>query len=225
MYSEESLKNYIFWLKFRRVFFMILFSVVGCLVGLLVNHFLIDILQLGEYLKIICVASGVILFFLLSLLCTAGTGKQIQEGYWKIAVLRKLTVISKKLDRVQMGEPQAPGAVNEVTRDIQKSVAQVLEEVESLEDLVGVDDEKDKKRVPSKELKAIVKESKGESNLTEDDTAILKEPMEEDPKVESEEKVVKKVVKVKKKKVKEVSEDSEEHTGDTRKIPTIRDEV
>ncbi len=176
MYSEESLKNYIFWLKFRRVFFIIVFSLVGCLVGMLANHFLTEILQLGEYLKYICIAAGVIIFFLLSLLCTAGTGKQIQEGYWKIAVLRKLTVISKKLDRVQIKENDSK-MVNEVTRDIQKSVAQVLEEVEGLEDLVGVEgeNESEKKRTPSKELKKIMKESKGESNLSEEDTDVLKE--------------------------------------------------
>ena len=39
-----------------------------------------------------------IIFFLLALLLTAGTGRKVQDGYWKIAVLRKLTVIQKDLE-------------------------------------------------------------------------------------------------------------------------------
>ena len=237
MYSEESLKNYIFWLKFRRVFFMIIFSVVGCLAGMLASHFLIEILQLGDYLKIICIAVGVLVFFLLSLLCTAGTGKQIQEGYWKIAVLRKLTVISKKLDRIQVGESPDSKVVNEVTRDIQKSVAQVLEEVENLEDIVNVEDEgqKDKDRVPDEELKKVMESAKTETVKDEDtileeiesievveedagetkvvDVKEVNKQLEKDEKDSQEEKPVKKL---KKKKTKEEEKP---------RIPTIRDEV
>ena len=34
----------------------------------------------------------------ISLLSTSNTSREVNDGYWKVAVLRKLTLISKKLD-------------------------------------------------------------------------------------------------------------------------------
>lgn len=98
MYSENSFKNYIFWLKVRRIFFMVIFSIVGALVGIALSEFLINILLFDTFFRIVTITISTLLFFSISWLITATTGKEIQEGYWKIAVLRKLTVISKKLD-------------------------------------------------------------------------------------------------------------------------------
>jgi hypothetical protein len=54
-------------------------------------------MQISTYNTWIVIISTLI-FFAMSLLITAGTGKQVQDGYWKIAVLRKLTVIQKNLE-------------------------------------------------------------------------------------------------------------------------------
>ncbi|MBR3697287.1 MAG: hypothetical protein IKM97_03360 [Clostridia bacterium] len=102
MYDENSFKNYIFWLKVKRIFLIILFSIIGTSIGVLLSQFLIDILLLLEQnYKIVIIIVSTLLFFSISLLLTAGTGKEVQEGYWKMAVLRKLTVISKKLDSLE----------------------------------------------------------------------------------------------------------------------------
>ena len=98
MYDENSFQNYIFWLKVKRVFLMILFSVIGAIIGIILNTFLIGPFNLGEGLKPFVIALSTVLFFGISLLLTANVGRDVQEGYWKMAVLRKLTVISKKLD-------------------------------------------------------------------------------------------------------------------------------
>ena len=44
MYNENSFKNYIFWLKVRRIVLMLLFSVIGCLIGTLISEYLVNVL-------------------------------------------------------------------------------------------------------------------------------------------------------------------------------------
>lgn len=101
MYNEDSFKNYIFWIKVKRVFLMILFSIIGTLIGIAISEYFVNILLFEAMFRVIIITISTLLFFAISLLLTANTGKEIQEGYWKIAVLRKLTVISKKLDALE----------------------------------------------------------------------------------------------------------------------------
>lgn len=126
MYDENSFKNYIFWLQVKRVFLMIIFALVGAFIGIVLSQFLIDVLLvLDSSFKVIIITVSTLLFFGISLLLTAGTGKEVQEGYWKMAVLRKLTVISKKLDYLEnfdMNEPTEKEAVKKVAREIKKEI-------------------------------------------------------------------------------------------------------
>ena len=183
MYSEEAFKNYIFWLKVKRVFFILVFSVVGCLLGLLLAHVVIEILKFNSALKIVFVGAGTLVFFALSLLITANTGKEVQDGYWKIAVLRKLTVISKKLDRITVIEPNqtVQGDVAKATKEtprqqvkqikevkevkkaveeVTKTAAQVILEAENLDDVPSFthEDEKVDMKEADKADKKMVKE-------------------------------------------------------------------
>ncbi len=97
MYDEDSYRNQIFWIKTKRVFLIILFSIIGCTLGVLIAAYLVDVL-LFNLSKSIIITVFTLIFLAISLLLTANTGKTIQDGYWRIAVLRKLTLISKKLD-------------------------------------------------------------------------------------------------------------------------------
>ena len=127
MYDENSFKNYIFWMQVKRVFLMIVFSIVGAFLGILLSQFLIDVLLvLGGGFKVVIIAISTLLFFGISLLLTAGTGKEVQEGYWKMAVLRKLTVISKKLDYLENLD-NATSAQKEV---VKKVVSDVKKEID-----------------------------------------------------------------------------------------------
>ena len=101
MYNENSFLSYISGLKVRRVFFMVVFSIIGALVGVLLSDFFVDILMFGAFFRIVIIVISTLLFFAISLLLTINTAKDIQEGYWKVALLRKLTVISKKLDSLE----------------------------------------------------------------------------------------------------------------------------
>lgn len=97
MYSEKSFKNYIFWLQVKRVFIIILLSIIGALLGILIGKILQTALQNSTYNNYIIIALT-IFFFAMALLLTTGTGKDVQDAYWKIAVLRKLTVIQKDIE-------------------------------------------------------------------------------------------------------------------------------
>ena len=97
MYSEKTFKNYIFWIQVKRVVLIILLSCIGCAIGVLIGKILESTMSINSYNTIIIIVSTLI-FFALSLLLTAGTGKEVQDGYWKIAVLRKLTTIQKDLE-------------------------------------------------------------------------------------------------------------------------------
>lgn len=133
MYDENSFKNYIFWLQVKRVFLMIVFSIVGAFIGILLSQFLIDVLLiLDSSYKVIFIAISTLLFFGISLLLTAGTGKEVQEGYWKMAVLRKLTVISKKLDYLENLE-DSPKEKKEIVKKVVKDVKQEIAKNPQLE--------------------------------------------------------------------------------------------
>lgn len=98
MYDEDAFSRHIFWMKFRRVFLLIFFSIIGCIIGIFLSAYLIELLLLSENIRIPIIAGATLLFFFLTLFSTTKINKDIQDGYWKIAVLRKLTLISKKLD-------------------------------------------------------------------------------------------------------------------------------
>ena len=97
MYSEKTFKNYIFWIQVKRFVIMFIMTVVGVLLGLLTGKILEGTANIKGYTTILIIIFALV-FFVLSLLFTSGTGKEVQDGYWKIAVLRKLTAIQKTLD-------------------------------------------------------------------------------------------------------------------------------
>ena len=140
MYDENTFQNYIFWLKVKRVFLMIVLSIVGALIGVLLSQFLIDVLLIAvPALRVIMIAASTLLFFGISLLMTINVSKDVQEGYWKMAVLRKLTVISKKLDYLENLDTSSfkkAQTVKKVAKEIKQEIAEVVEnnEQETIEE-------------------------------------------------------------------------------------------
>lgn len=128
MYDENTFKNYIFWIKVKRVFFMVVFSIIGAALGVALSELIVNILRFDAYLKPIIITISTLLFFAISLLVTAGTAKEVQDGYWKIAVLRKLTVISKKLDNVQISTNSKPISTEKLSSTIHKVITDSLED-------------------------------------------------------------------------------------------------
>ena len=100
MYDEDSFINHLFFIKIKRIFYIILFSIIGAALGGIISFYLIDVLLFSKQLRLVIIIISTLLFFMLSLSLTSNTSREIQDGYWKIAVLRKLTLISKKLDKL-----------------------------------------------------------------------------------------------------------------------------
>ena len=101
MYNEDNFRSHLFWIQIKRIFYMVVFSIIGSIIGVFISSYLIDVLLFNKIFRIIIVSISTLIFFAISLLITANTAKEVQDGYWKIAVLRKLTLISKKLDSLE----------------------------------------------------------------------------------------------------------------------------
>ena len=145
MYSENSYKNYIFWLKFKQIFLMIVFSIVGCVVGRFIGQYLVEVLLLPATSLYISVTVGTLLMFSIAAGMTSGTARDVQDAYWKIAVLRKLTVISKKLDNIpEDTKKEIKNIVKEKTVNTNKNDIDIemIEEAETeveeiVDDMIG----------------------------------------------------------------------------------------
>ena len=120
MYSENSYKNYIFWLKVRQIVIIIGLSLFGCIVGRYIGSFFVDILMFKTLAYNISVIVTTLIFLCIALMATANTARDVQDAYWKIAVLRKLTVISKKLDNVS----------DETKKEISSTIKTIEEDIE-----------------------------------------------------------------------------------------------
>lgn len=97
MYSEKTFENYIFWTKVKRVFLILALSALGAAIGILISMIYETATQTNT-LKPAIIAVSTIIMFAISILLTTGTAREVQDGYWKIAVLRKLTTIQKLLE-------------------------------------------------------------------------------------------------------------------------------
>lgn len=153
MYSEKTFKNYIFWIQVKRVVLMILLSCIGAGIGIGIGAVLKGTVNITEYNTIIIIVSTII-FFLLSLVITAGTGKEVQDGYWKIALLRKLTAIQKTLET--SNELLAKGDTLQIEA-MKKLNREILGETEELQVLPKNQKNKLAKEVKEQKKKVIKK--------------------------------------------------------------------
>ena len=153
MYSEKTFKNYIFWIQVKRVVLMILLSCIGAGIGIGIGAVLKGTVNITEYNTIIIIVSTII-FFLLSLVITAGTGKEVQDGYWKIALLRKLTGIQKTLET--SNELLAKGDTLQIEA-MKKLNREILGETEELQVLPKNQKNKLAKEVKEQKKKVIKK--------------------------------------------------------------------
>ncbi len=153
MYSEKTFKNYIFWIQVKRVVLIILLSCIGAGIGIGIGAVLKGTVNITEYNTIIIIVSTII-FFLLSLVITAGTGKDVQDGYWKIALLRKLTAIQKTLET--SNELLAKGDTLQIEA-MKKLNREILGETEELQVLPKNQKNKLAKEVKEQKKKVIKK--------------------------------------------------------------------
>ncbi len=101
MYDEDAYRRYLLFVKVKKTFIMIVFCVIGAILGILISSCMVDVLRFSNNLKPIIIIVSTLIFLAIALLATSNASKEVQDGYWKIAVLRKLTLISKKLDNLE----------------------------------------------------------------------------------------------------------------------------
>jgi len=101
MYDENSMKSHMFWIKFRRIFLLLVLTFIGTAIGVVISDYVVNILMFHQNFRIIIVSASALIFLSIAMLLTANTGKEIEDGYWKIAVYKKLAIISKKLDNLE----------------------------------------------------------------------------------------------------------------------------
>ena len=99
MYDEDSFKATLLWLRIRKVFIMLFFTLLFFAIGFAVSEYLVDIIGLDSFIRAVAIAGATLLGFSIGFVLTANVEYKIQTGYYSIAVLRKLSVISKKLDK------------------------------------------------------------------------------------------------------------------------------
>ena len=131
MYDENSMRSHIFWIKFRRVFLLLLFTLIGTALGVVISDYIVNILMFHQNFRILIVSISAVIFLSISMLLTANTGKEIEDGYWKIAVYKKLAVISKKLDNLEnpnSTKPQKNENKNHTENTAEKDEKQIIEE-------------------------------------------------------------------------------------------------
>ena len=143
MYDEKTFNNYIFWLKVKRIVLLILFSIAGAIAGIVISDFIVNILNSDAKYRILIIIVSTLIFFAMSLLCTTGTGEKVQEGYWKMAMLRKLTIISKKLDiLVDENDNKIAGLLAEPKKSEKKTVLKSTKK-STIKDFDAIDDDDD----------------------------------------------------------------------------------
>lgn len=134
MYNEKSFKNHIFWMKVKRVFLILVFAMAGALAGVMISDVVINVLFLNILYRTPIIVIGTLLMIALALLLTAGTGAAVQDAYWKMALMRKVIVISKKLDNVSV-----------VANEDLDEMIDTLNEIETSQEEKKVKEKKEKK--------------------------------------------------------------------------------
>ena len=143
MYDEKTFNDYIFWLKVKRIVLVILFSIAGAVAGIVISDFIVNILGSNAKYRILITVVSTLIFFAMALLCTTGTGEKVQEGYWKMAMLRKLTIISKKLDiLVDENDNKIAGLLTEPKKSEKKTVFKSTKK-STIKDFDAIDDDDD----------------------------------------------------------------------------------
>ena len=143
MYDEKTFNNYIFWLKVKRIVLVILFSIAGAVAGIVISDFIVNILGSNAKYRILITVISTLIFFAMALLCTTGTGEKVQEGYWKMAMLRKLTIISKKLDiLVDENDNKIAGLLAEPKKSEKKTILKSTKK-STIKDFDAIDDDDD----------------------------------------------------------------------------------
>ncbi len=159
MYDEDAYRRYLLFVKIKKTFIMIVFCVIGAILGVIISSCVVDVLRFSSNLKPIIIIISTLIFLAIALLATSNASKEVQDGYWKIAVLRKLTLISKKLDNLENLNDLA--SVKLINEDVPPK-----EEISSITPLVEQEDQsKEQEQEKDEEIKNSKKSKKSKEEI------------------------------------------------------------
>lgn len=117
MYNEKSFKITITLTKIRRYLFIFFFVILGLICAYVISEFLTEIAKVQQSVaNTIMILTGVIIFLIAFILTSSLTFK-IQEAYLEMKILKKLNVVSYKLDKLL--ENEGISISDEVSKELQ----------------------------------------------------------------------------------------------------------
>lgn len=100
MYSEKKFKITILLTRIRRYLFIFLFVILGLIGAYVVSEFLTEIARVSrEIANTVMIVTGVSVFAI-GLILTSNLEFKIQEAYLEMKTLKKLNLVSFKLDKL-----------------------------------------------------------------------------------------------------------------------------
>ncbi len=117
MYNEKYFKITILFTKIRRYIFIFFFVILGLIGAYLLSEFLTEIARVERSIaNIIMIATGVSIF-VIGFIITSNLHFKIQEAYLEMKLLKKMNVISYKLDKLL--ENSGISISDEITKELQ----------------------------------------------------------------------------------------------------------
>ena len=101
MYDEKKLKFWSIMELIRKWFIVLVFSLIGLAIGFFISEFVVDVLNELAVYRIAFIGGLTFLGFFIGLLLTSSAERNVQDAYWKIAVMKNLNEISKTLETLK----------------------------------------------------------------------------------------------------------------------------
>lgn len=100
MYNEKKFKMTILLTRIRRYLFIFFFVILGLIGAYVISEFLTEIVKLSQQIAYtVMIVSGVSIF-LIGFILTSNLEFKIQQVYLEIKILKKLNLVSFKLDKL-----------------------------------------------------------------------------------------------------------------------------
>lgn len=117
MYNEKSFKITMLFTKIRRYLFIFFFVILGLVGAYVLSEFLTEIAGVERKIaNIIMVVTGISIFAI-GFILTSNLQFKIQEAYLEMKILKKMNVISYKLDKLL--ESSGISISDEITKELQ----------------------------------------------------------------------------------------------------------
>lgn len=123
MYNEKSFKLTIIFTKIRRYLFIFFFVILGLVGAYVLSEFLTEIARVEQRIAtLIMIATGISIFAI-GVILTSNLKFKIQQAYLEMKLLKKMSVISYKLDKLL--ESSGISISDEITKELQAASTQL----------------------------------------------------------------------------------------------------